>query len=86
MNRYLFFIYFLFFVSYSDDYQRGSLIHALGKTLVIAENPIEMPEEMSAHASSILEEVTHSLNMDMMKPSFQRIVSTHCLQVLYEVC
>uniref|UniRef100_A0A914KVE5 Transcription initiation factor TFIID subunit 2 n=1 Tax=Meloidogyne incognita TaxID=6306 RepID=A0A914KVE5_MELIC len=70
---------------YSDDYQRGSLIHALGKTLVMSENPIETPQEMSLHASSVLEEITHALNMDMMKPSFQRIVSTHCLQVLYEL-
>uniref|UniRef100_A0A1I8BYC7 Transcription initiation factor TFIID subunit 2 n=1 Tax=Meloidogyne hapla TaxID=6305 RepID=A0A1I8BYC7_MELHA len=70
---------------YSDDYQRGSLIHALGKTLVMAENPIETPQEMSVHATNVLEEITHSLNMDMMKPSFQRIVSTHCLQVLYEL-
>ncbi|KAF7637893.1 Peptidase_M1 domain-containing protein [Meloidogyne graminicola] len=70
---------------YSDDYQRGSLIHALGKTLVMSENPIEKPEEMSVLVSNVLEEVTHSLNMDMMKPSFQSIVSTHCLQVLYEL-
>uniref|UniRef100_A0A915MLS0 Transcription initiation factor TFIID subunit 2 n=1 Tax=Meloidogyne javanica TaxID=6303 RepID=A0A915MLS0_MELJA len=66
---------------YSDDYQRGSLIHALGKTLVMSDNPIETPQEMSLHASSVLEEITHALNMDMMKPSFQRIVSTHCLQL-----
>jgi len=51
----------------------------------MSENPIETPQEMSLHASSVLEEITHALNMDMMKPSFQRIVSTHCLQVLYEV-
>lgn len=71
--------------SYSDDYYRAALIHALGKTLVISERVIGHPDEMSLPARNVLEEVTHALNMDTMKPSFGRIISINCLQVLYEV-
>uniref|UniRef100_A0A914HZA3 Transcription initiation factor TFIID 150 kDa subunit n=1 Tax=Globodera rostochiensis TaxID=31243 RepID=A0A914HZA3_GLORO len=70
---------------YSDDYYRGALIHALGKTLTMSERTVGHPEELSTHARDVLEEVTHALNMDTMKPSFGRIVSIHCIQVLYEL-
>ncbi|KAL3115808.1 hypothetical protein niasHT_007813 [Heterodera trifolii] len=70
---------------YSDDYYRGALIHALGKTLTMSERTVEQPDCLSVHARGVLREVTHALNMDTMRPSFGRIISIHCIQVLYEL-
>jgi len=77
---------------YSDDHYRAALINALGASLTKVDNltlpSTELgwrPDRLSTEARLVLIEVTHALNADTMRPSFQRVVGVACLGVLLKL-
>ncbi|GMT25388.1 hypothetical protein PFISCL1PPCAC_16685, partial [Pristionchus fissidentatus] len=73
---------------YSDDHYRASLLVALGSTIVAGETlggDPNNPASMSTEASQTLRELTLALNMDILRPSFGRVVGIAALFGIYQM-
>jgi hypothetical protein len=64
------------------------LIEALSNTIAEAEllGNEPLPDTLTPEALNILIEITHALNMDMLKPSYTRVVAAQCIEAIAVVC
>ncbi|CAJ0930979.1 unnamed protein product, partial [Mesorhabditis belari] len=72
---------------YSDDHYRASLLHALLFTLTERElmNDNSRPDQIASDARDALEEFSYALNMDILKPSYNRVVAIAALTGLNQL-
>ncbi|TKR94151.1 hypothetical protein L596_008477 [Steinernema carpocapsae] len=75
------------FNRYSDDFYRATLIAALGTNVVYADASADSwnPSGLNPEMKETLQELTYALNMDVLKPSFRRVVAISCLYGIFEL-
>ncbi|EYB85626.1 hypothetical protein Y032_0295g1673 [Ancylostoma ceylanicum] len=73
---------------YSDDHYRASLLNALA-VCVAPVNTLGggnyIPDALSWEMNEVVEETTHALNMDTIKPSFRHVVGVAALSVIHNL-
>uniref|UniRef100_A0AC34QZ36 Transcription initiation factor TFIID subunit 2 n=1 Tax=Panagrolaimus sp. JU765 TaxID=591449 RepID=A0AC34QZ36_9BILA len=70
---------------FTDDFLIAAYIQALGRTLCLADNHNPDLQNLDPLVRKIIAEVTRTLNLEMMKPSFGRVIQIACLHVLCEL-
>ncbi|KAK5983893.1 tRNA-dihydrouridine(47) synthase [NAD(P)(+)] [Trichostrongylus colubriformis] len=73
---------------YSDDHYRASLLNALAACIA----PVNtlgggnyIPDALSWEMNEVVEETTHALNLDTIKPSFRHVVGVAALNVVHHL-
>uniref|UniRef100_A0A8L8KW73 Transcription initiation factor TFIID 150 kDa subunit n=1 Tax=Heligmosomoides polygyrus TaxID=6339 RepID=A0A8L8KW73_HELPZ len=73
---------------YSDDHYRASLLHALAACVA----PVSslgsgnyIPDGLTWEMNEVVEETTHALNLDTIKPSFRHVVGVAALTVIHQL-
>ncbi|KAK6036244.1 hypothetical protein COOONC_26251 [Cooperia oncophora] len=73
---------------YSDDHYRASLLNALA-ACVAPVNTLGggnyIPDALSWEMNEVVEETTHALNLDTIKPSFRHVVGVAALNVIHHL-
>ncbi|KHJ85312.1 hypothetical protein OESDEN_14965 [Oesophagostomum dentatum] len=73
---------------YADDHYRASLLNALA-ACVAPVNTLGggnyIPDALSWEMNEVVEETTHALNMDTIKPTFRHVVGVAALSVIHHV-
>ncbi|KJH52751.1 methionine aminopeptidase, type I [Dictyocaulus viviparus] len=73
---------------YSDDHYRASLLSALA-ACVAPVNTLGggnyIPDALSWEMNEVVEETTHALNLDTIKPSFRHVVGVAALSVIHQL-
>uniref|UniRef100_A0A0K0DNP5 DUF3437 domain-containing protein n=1 Tax=Angiostrongylus cantonensis TaxID=6313 RepID=A0A0K0DNP5_ANGCA len=73
---------------YSDDHYRASLLSALAACVAPA-NTLGggnyVPETLSWEMSEVVEETTHALNLDTIKPTYHHVVGVAALSVIHQL-
>uniref|UniRef100_A0AC35GHD0 Transcription initiation factor TFIID subunit 2 n=1 Tax=Panagrolaimus sp. PS1159 TaxID=55785 RepID=A0AC35GHD0_9BILA len=70
---------------FSDDFLRSSYIEALGRSLTQTEKHSADLKNVDEATLTVIEETTRTLNLEMMKPSFGRIILISCLNVICDL-
>ncbi|KAK0424593.1 hypothetical protein QR680_008740 [Steinernema hermaphroditum] len=75
------------FNRYSDDFYRATLIRALSTNIVYADATTNCfrPDDMSTEMKETLSELTYALNMDVLKPTYCRVVARSCLYGIFQL-
>uniref|UniRef100_A0A1I7Z2P7 Transcription initiation factor TFIID subunit 2 n=1 Tax=Steinernema glaseri TaxID=37863 RepID=A0A1I7Z2P7_9BILA len=75
------------FNRYSDDFYRATLITAISTNIVYADTTVSCyrPEDMLPEMAETLSELTYALNMDVLKPTYCRVVARSCLYGLFQL-
>ncbi|XGW29419.1 hypothetical protein V3C99_008885 [Haemonchus contortus] len=73
---------------YSDDHYRASLLNALAACIA----PVNtlgggnyIPDALNWEMNEVVEETTHALNLDTIKPSFRHVVGVAALTVIHHL-
>ncbi|KAJ1367780.1 hypothetical protein KIN20_028770 [Parelaphostrongylus tenuis] len=73
---------------YSDDHYRASLLSALAACVAPASTLSGgnyVPEALSWEMSEVVEETTHALNLDTIKPTYRHVVGVAALSVIHQL-
>lgn len=72
---------------YADDFYRSGIITAMGNLIYPNKDTKELwnVNKMNPDIKRILSEITFAYNMDMMIPSYGRIVTVACIKILYKL-
>uniref|UniRef100_A0A914YAA3 Transcription initiation factor TFIID 150 kDa subunit n=1 Tax=Panagrolaimus superbus TaxID=310955 RepID=A0A914YAA3_9BILA len=70
---------------FTDDFLRSAYIEALGRSLIQTEKHSADLKNVDEATSIVIEETTRTLNLEMMKPSYGRIILISCLNVICDL-
>lgn len=70
---------------FSDDYLRAAYIEALGRSLTVSERQITDISHMDEMTKLVSAEIIRTINLEMMRPSFGRVVQIACLNVICDL-